>query len=189
MSVEIAWKQNILVTDFQLLKSLLVVLGFGSQAFICGFSRQNICSVLNQSPLSTICNSTIPWWPKIRTIRGPPVLSARFQLENWSAPSRLGSELSQLELAWKNISKINWPLQCGSFFRVFQFLRFAYYRWQWNSGILQEFQSKSRWLHLSGTYEKSGKHNYLLTVCKNRLSHEDLLRIWIICCLLWYRNH
>ena len=45
MSVEIAWKQNILVTDFHLLKSLLVVFGFGSQAFICGFSRQNICSV------------------------------------------------------------------------------------------------------------------------------------------------
>ena len=45
MSVEIAWKQNILVTDFHLLKSLLVVLGFGSQAFICGFSRQNINSV------------------------------------------------------------------------------------------------------------------------------------------------
>ena len=45
MSVEIAWKQNILVTDFQLLKSLLVVLGFGLQAFVCGFSRQNICSV------------------------------------------------------------------------------------------------------------------------------------------------
>ena len=45
MSVEIAWKQNILVTDFQLLKSLLVVFGFGSQAFICGFGRQNICSV------------------------------------------------------------------------------------------------------------------------------------------------
>ena len=45
MSVEIAWKQNILVTDFHLLKSLLVVFGFGSQAFICEFSRQNICSV------------------------------------------------------------------------------------------------------------------------------------------------
>ena len=45
MSVEIAWKQNILVTDFQLLKSLLVVFGFGSQAFVCGFSRQNINSV------------------------------------------------------------------------------------------------------------------------------------------------
>ena len=45
MSVEIAWKQNILVTDFHLLKSLLVVFGFGSQAFLCGFSRQNICSV------------------------------------------------------------------------------------------------------------------------------------------------
>ena len=45
MSVEIAWKQNILVTDFQLLKSLLLVFGFGSQAFVCGFSRQNICSV------------------------------------------------------------------------------------------------------------------------------------------------
>ena len=45
MSVEIAWKQNILVTDFHLLKSPLVVFGFGSQAFICGFSRQNIYSV------------------------------------------------------------------------------------------------------------------------------------------------
>ena len=44
MSVEIAWKQNILGTDFHLLKSLLVVLGFGSQAFACGFSRQNINS-------------------------------------------------------------------------------------------------------------------------------------------------
>ena len=47
MSVEIAWKQNILVTDFHLLKSLLVVFGFGSQAFICGFSRQNINSVVH----------------------------------------------------------------------------------------------------------------------------------------------
>ena len=49
MFVEIAWKQSILVTDFQLLKSLLVVLGFGSQAFVCGFSRQNICSVVGAS--------------------------------------------------------------------------------------------------------------------------------------------
>ena len=49
MSVEIAWKQNILVTDSNLLKSLLVVFGFGSQAFICGFSRQNICSVVGSS--------------------------------------------------------------------------------------------------------------------------------------------
>ena len=45
MSLEIAWKQNILVTAFHLLKSLLVVFGFGSQAFVCGFSRQNINSV------------------------------------------------------------------------------------------------------------------------------------------------
>ena len=42
MSLEIAWKQNILVTAGHLLKSLLVVFGFGSQAFVCGFSRQNI---------------------------------------------------------------------------------------------------------------------------------------------------
>ena len=49
MSVEIAWKQNILVTDFHLLKSMLVVFGFGSQAFICGFSRQNINSVEKDS--------------------------------------------------------------------------------------------------------------------------------------------
>ena len=47
MSVKIAWKQNILVTDFHLLKSLLVVLGFGSQVFVCGFSRQNINSVVH----------------------------------------------------------------------------------------------------------------------------------------------
>ena len=56
MSVEIAWKQNILVTDFHLLKSLLVVLGFGSQAFICGFSRQNINSVELQTEN---CNSVL----------------------------------------------------------------------------------------------------------------------------------
>ena len=47
MSAEIACKQNILVTDFHLLKLLLVVLGFGSQTNVCGFSRQNICSVVN----------------------------------------------------------------------------------------------------------------------------------------------
>ena len=45
MSLETAWKQNILVTDFHLLKLLLVALGFGSQTNVCGFSRQNICSV------------------------------------------------------------------------------------------------------------------------------------------------
>ena len=44
MFVEIAWKQNILVTDFHLLKSPLVVFGFGWQAFVCEYSRQNICS-------------------------------------------------------------------------------------------------------------------------------------------------
>ena len=54
MSVEIAWKQNILVTDFHLLKSLLVVFGFGSQAFVCGFSRQNINSVLDIPHRSTL---------------------------------------------------------------------------------------------------------------------------------------
>ena len=49
MSVEIAWKQNILVTDFHLLKSLLVV--------FCEFSRQNICSVeqLNQILHQALC--------------------------------------------------------------------------------------------------------------------------------------
>ena len=46
MSLEIAWKQNILVTAFHLLKSLLVVFGFGSPAFVCRFSRQNINSVV-----------------------------------------------------------------------------------------------------------------------------------------------
>ena len=46
MSVEIAWKQNNLVTDFHLLKLLQVVFGFGLQTFVCNFSRQNICSVV-----------------------------------------------------------------------------------------------------------------------------------------------
>ena len=46
MSVEIAWKQNNLVTDFHLLKLLQVVFGFGLQTFVCDFSRQNICSVI-----------------------------------------------------------------------------------------------------------------------------------------------
>ena len=45
MSVEIAWKQNNLVTDFHLLKLLQAVFEFGSQAFVCEFSRQTICSV------------------------------------------------------------------------------------------------------------------------------------------------
>ena len=46
MSLEITYVQNFLVKDSNLLKLLLVALGFGSQTFICGFSRQNICSVL-----------------------------------------------------------------------------------------------------------------------------------------------
>ena len=45
MSLEITYVQNFLVKDYNLLKLLLVVFGFGSQTFICGFSRQNICSV------------------------------------------------------------------------------------------------------------------------------------------------
>ena len=61
MSVEIAWKQNILVADFQLLKSLLVVLGFGSQAFVCGFSRQNINSVGQDRTAQDIETLKVPW--------------------------------------------------------------------------------------------------------------------------------
>ena len=45
MPSEITYVQNFLVKDSYLLKLLLVALGFGSQTFICGFSRQNICSV------------------------------------------------------------------------------------------------------------------------------------------------
>ena len=50
MSVEIAWKQNNLVTDFHLLKLLQVACGLGLQTFVCDFSRQNICSAVQQSP-------------------------------------------------------------------------------------------------------------------------------------------
>ena len=59
MSLEIAWKQNILVTDFHLLKSMLVVFGFGLQAFICEFSRQTICSVAHRDRLPHSWFSTI----------------------------------------------------------------------------------------------------------------------------------
>ena len=61
MSLEIAWKQNILVTDSNLLQSpLLVVFGFGSQAFVCGFSRQNINSVgLTVTALQDSCSWSI----------------------------------------------------------------------------------------------------------------------------------
>ena len=67
MSVEIAWKQNILVTDFHLLKSLLAVFGFGSRAFICEFSRQNICSVLDFRPIQIITDHVIYNSPQILT--------------------------------------------------------------------------------------------------------------------------
>ena len=44
MSVEITYVEKFLVKGFNLLKLLLVASGFGSQTFICEFSRQNICS-------------------------------------------------------------------------------------------------------------------------------------------------
>ena len=46
MKSHINVKITVLVTDSNLLKSLLVVFGFGSQAFVCEFNRQNICSVI-----------------------------------------------------------------------------------------------------------------------------------------------
>ena len=46
MSVEKAWKQNNLVTDFHLLKLLQADCGLGLQTFVCDFSRQNICSAI-----------------------------------------------------------------------------------------------------------------------------------------------
>ena len=76
MSVEIAWKQNILVTDFHLLKSLLVVFGFGSQAFICGFSRQNINSVGKVNFHVLYYKSTVQSWFNI--IKGPDHLARGF---------------------------------------------------------------------------------------------------------------
>ena len=79
MSVEIAWKQNILVTDFHLLKSLLVVLGFGSQAFICGFSRQNINSVTH-SVVVSLWDVTEPLYIEILRSDGPQKILADVDL-------------------------------------------------------------------------------------------------------------
>ena len=71
MSVEIAWKQNILVTAFHLLKSLLVVFGFGSQAFVSGFSRQNINSVEHLKVLkdTKLVLNQHGQWAKRQTLR------------------------------------------------------------------------------------------------------------------------
>ena len=62
MPVEIAWKQNILVTDSYLLKLLLVVFGFGSQAFVCGFSRQTLTVYRNLTiyHISNACILKLP---------------------------------------------------------------------------------------------------------------------------------
>ena len=76
MSVEIALKQHILVTDFHLLKSLPVVLGFGSQVFVCGFRRQNINSV--QMILSP-CIFQIQH-PLIKLQKGRPIFQQHFRL-------------------------------------------------------------------------------------------------------------
>ena len=67
MSLEIAWEQNILVTDFNLLKSLLVVFGFGLQAFICDFSKQNICSVVGGFKNVPKCADVVCEWSLIKT--------------------------------------------------------------------------------------------------------------------------
>jgi hypothetical protein len=88
MSVEIAWKQNILVTDFHLLKSLLVVLGFGSQAFVCGFSRQNINSVRqtgsNLSKIEHYFNLILISYPSIGKLTTNIILI----YSNWKLPRK-----------------------------------------------------------------------------------------------------
>ena len=62
MSLEITYVQNFLVKDSNLLKLLLVAFGFGSQTFICGFSRQNICSVLKTIDKGlTVPRGTVVW--------------------------------------------------------------------------------------------------------------------------------
>ena len=47
MSLNLTYVRNVLVKDSYLLK-LLPVAGFGSQTFICGLNRQNICSVFTR---------------------------------------------------------------------------------------------------------------------------------------------
>ena len=61
MSLEITNVQNFLVKDSNPLKLLLVALGFGSQTFICGFSRQNICSVVLALEWKSLDN----YWTKL----------------------------------------------------------------------------------------------------------------------------
>ena len=97
MSVEIAWKQNILVTDFHLLKSLLVVLGFGSQAFVCGFSRQNINSVLNGVYyLYTYSNQV-----RVVAVSLPQLTQASFLQKNQTLQNRF---LISVTLRWHRVS-------------------------------------------------------------------------------------
>ena len=102
MSSEIAWKQNILVTNFHLLKSLLVVFGFGSQAFICGFSRRNICSVACQF-LYKVCSFGPPCKMGVKKTR------EIIKISNALYPKYIAGEMHWIQISEKYDSHISLP--------------------------------------------------------------------------------
>ena len=109
MSVEIAWKQNILVTDFHLLKSLLVVLGFGSQAFICGFSRQNINSADFEQSVNPISTNRADYVHHITSCPPhPQIFRSSYGPAEWdhAQPSPGLLHCNQVQCAWEKNYKI-----------------------------------------------------------------------------------
>ena len=76
-----------------LLKLLLFVFGFGSQAFICKFSRQNICSVTKVQ-----AKGKAPIAPPV-----PPVLCMYYTMYksvDWASKGRIISPFYWLFLFW-----------------------------------------------------------------------------------------
>ena len=105
MSLEIAWKQNILVTDSNLLKSLLVVFGFGSQEFVCGFSRQNICSVDQSSDLRITSISGPGQYSSFGKSRELPWSTVSLQLSSQNLFC-LGDVSGQVHLLWNKKNNV-----------------------------------------------------------------------------------
>ena len=109
MSLEIAWKQNILVTDSNLLKSLLVVFGFGSQVFICGFRRQNICSVKEYSFLRFV---TQPKYSTMVSLLGNMILAASF-ISLFPLPSITIISWQSITIAIATVALVSWGIRCS----------------------------------------------------------------------------
>ena len=123
MSLKIIYVKNFLIKDSNLLKLMLVVFGFGSQTFICGFNRQNICSVVVQYLGFCVVKKIykeqmISLWSVLSTLSSPnPHRHDDRQkirsngLKNWDIPlHRKYTEKIDFTLFFSQDSAISYPL-------------------------------------------------------------------------------